>query len=289
MVKIIVDSTCDLPDEIMDKYDIKLLPLIVNLNGRDFLDKVTIKVDEVYDAMRKGICPMTSQPTPCSVYELFQDCISCGYNFIYLAFSSKLSGTYDTIYRIMQSLKGKCSNIKMDIVDTKSGSTATGLIALQAAKMAKAGNSFDTIVNAAKDLSEHVEHIFTINDLNWLIKGGRISKGEAIIGNILNIKPILHVNDGVMEVIHKVRGRKKALNTIMDIIEERIRDFPDQIIGISHADDIETAKELQSMIENRIGDVKIIINKIGSVLGSHLGIGGVGVFFFNQRNDLYIG
>lgn len=288
MVKIIVDSTCDLPDEIMDKYDIKLLPLIVNLNGKDFLDKVTIKVDQVYDAMRKGICPMTSQPNPRSVYQLFQDCISDGYSFIYLAFSSKLSGTYDTICGIMQSFKEKYSNIKMDIVDTKSGSTATGLIALQAAKMVEEGKNFETVVDATKELAQHVEHIFTIDDLNWLIKGGRISKGEAIIGNILNIKPILHVNDGVMEVIQKVRGRKKALNTIMNIIEDRISNFPDQIIGISHADDIETAMELQSMIKDRIGDVKIIINKIGSVLGSHLGIGGVGVFFFNQRNELYV-
>lgn len=288
MVKIVVDSTCDLPDEIMNKYDIKLLPLMVNLNGKDFLDKVTIKVDQVYDAMRKGICPTTSQPNPQSVYQLFQDCISNGYSFIYLAFSSKLSGTYDTIYSIMKIFKEKYSDVKMDIIDTKSGSMATGLIALQAAKMIEAGNNFETVVNAAKELSQHVEHIFTIDDLNWLIKGGRISKGEAIIGNMLNIKPILHVNDGMMEVIHKVRGRKKALNTIMDIIEDRISNFPDQIIGISHADDIETAMELQSMIIDRIGDVKIIINKIGSVLGSHLGIGGVGVFFFNQKNDLYI-
>lgn len=288
MVKIIVDSTCDLPDEIMAKYDIKLLPLRVNLNGKDFLDKVTIKVEEVYDAMRKGIWPMTSQPSPRSVYQLFQDCISNGYNFIYLAFSSKLSGTYETINGIIRDLQEKCSNIKMDIVDTKSGSTATGLIALQAAKMVEAGKSFETVVDASKELAEHVEHIFTIDDLNWLIKGGRISKGEAIIGNILNIKPILHVNDGVMEVIHKVRGRKKALNTIMDIIEERIKNFPDQIIGISHADDMETAIELKNMILDRIGNVKIIITKIGSVLGSHLGIGGVGVFFFNERNELYI-
>jgi len=280
VIKIIVDSTCDLPDEFMAMYDIKSLPLKVLLNGKEYLDKVTIQVDEVYEAMRQGIVPKTSLPNPLDIFTVFNDYCSKGYDFIYLAFSSLLSGTYQLASTIMDDLKIKFPEIKMQIIDAKGGSTATGLIALQAARMSDAGKSFDTIVGQVFKLVDHVEHIFTITDLNWLIKGGRISRSAALIGNILNIKPILQVNNGLMEVIGKVRGRKNSLNTVVDILEERISDFPDQIIGISHADDLESAEELSHMIDSRLGTKCKIVNKIGSVLGSHLGIGGVGVLLF---------
>lgn len=147
--------------------------------------------------------------------------------------------------------------------------------------MQESGATFEGVVNNVHNLIDHVEHIFTIPDLKWLVKGGRLSRTQGMIGNILDIKPILHVNNGVMEVIKKVRGRKKALNTVVDILEERSKGMPEQIIGISHADDLETANELIRLIKKRLGYDKFIVNKIGSVLGSHIGIGGVGVFFFN--------
>lgn len=288
MTRIIVDSTCDLPDELIERYDIRMLPLTVSINGKEYMDKVNIKVDEVYESMRKGICPKTSQPNPSDAYNLFKECVSKGEDFILLSFSSKLSGTYQTICSIVEDLKKQYNNIKMEVIDTKSGSLATGLIALQASKLLQAGKSFDNVINAVKKMIQHVEHVFTITDLSWLTKGGRISKSQGIIGNMMNIKPILHVNDGVMEVIQKVRGKKKALKAILDIVEERMSKFPNQIIGISHADDIDTAKELQAMIQSRMGEAKVIVSKIGSVLGSHLGIGGVGVFFFNDKIESYI-
>lgn len=287
MIKIIVDSTCDLPDELMEMYDIKSLPLKVLLNGREYLDKVTIQVDEVYEAMRQGIVPKTSLPNPQDILSVFNDYCSKGYDFIYLALSSLLSGTYQLASTIMDELKVNFPERRMQIIDSRGGSTATGLIALQAARMSDTGKSFDTIVSQVFKLVDHVEHIFTITDLNWLIKGGRISRSAAIIGNILSIKPILQVNNGLMEVIGKVRGRKNSLNTVVDILEERISNFPDQIIGISHADDLESAEELSHLIDGRLGAKCKIINKIGSVLGSHLGIGGVGVFFFNKKPDIY--
>ncbi|MEL7566453.1 MAG: DegV family protein [Dehalobacterium sp.] len=288
MVKIIVDSTCDLPDELMARYDIRSIPLKVLINDKEYLDKVTIQVDEVYEAMRQGIVPKTSLPNPTDILGLFNDYCTKGYDFIYLAFSSLLSGTYQIASTIMDEFKVKFPEIKMQIIDSKGGSTATGLIALQAARMSEAGKSFDTIIGQVSQLIDHVEHIFTIADLNWLIKGGRISRSAGMLGSILNIKPILHVNNGLMEVIGKVRSRKNALNAVVNILGERIRDFPDQIIGISHADDLECAKELGKIIDNKLGIKNRLINKIGSVLGSHLGIGGVGVFFFNKKSDIYI-
>jgi DegV family protein with EDD domain len=172
----------------------------------------------------------------------------------------------------------------MEVIDSKGGSTATGLIALQAVKLSEEGGlNFDSIVKKIEVFVNHIEHVFTITDLNWIIKGGRIGKAQGMIGNMLDIKPILDVNDGAMEVIKKVRGKKKALNTVVDILEERAKRFPDQIIGVSHADDLKTAEELIELIRRRLGTKEFIVNKIGSVLGSHLGIGGVGIFFFNDK------
>ncbi|QAT39092.1 DegV family protein [Clostridium sp. JN-9] len=288
MTKIIVDSTCDLPEEILDKYNIEFLPLRILIKGVEYLDKKTIKIEQVYSAMKEGIVPRTSQPRPADIYNLFTEYCNKGMDFIYLSFSSALSGTYEVANGIAIEFKKKFKKVKIAVIDSKAGSTATGLIALQAAKLAEAGYDFNIITNEISELVKHVEHIFTIPNLNWLIKGGRISKTKGLIGSILDIKPILDVKDGEMEVIQKIRGRKKALNTVVDILEKRIEKFPDQVIGISHADDIETANELMEIINKRMGKHNFIVNKIGSVLGSHIGIGGVGVFFFNDKNKLYI-
>lgn len=289
MTKIIMDSTSDLPDGIVEKYSIDILPLRVFIKDKEYLDKVTISVEDVYDAMRKGICPMTSLPNPKKTYEAFKKYASNGIDFIFYSFSSKLSSTYETCYLIIEKLKKEFPNVKMDIVDTKAGSFASGLIALQGAILAKLGNKFEDIVKASKENIQYIEHIFTIDDLSWLLKGGRISKSGAIIGNALNIKPILDVQDGKMVVIKKIRGRKRALNTVVDLVQQRIKEFPNQIIGITHADDLKTALEIKDMIIERIGNNNnILIEKIGSVLGSHLGIGGVGVFFFNKKPDSYV-
>ncbi|HSH35468.1 DegV family protein [Schnuerera sp.] len=289
MTKIIMDSTSDLPESIIEEYGIDILPLRVFIRDKEYLDKVTISVEDVYDAMRKGICPKTSLPNPKKTYELFKDYATKGIDFIFYSFSSKLSSTYETCYLIIEELKKDFPDVKMDIIDTKGGSFASGLIALQGAILAKLGNKFEDIVKASKENIKYIEHIFTIDDLSWLLKGGRISKSGAIIGKALNIKPVLDVQDGKMVVIKKIRGRKRALSTVVDLVQERIKEFPNQIIGITHADDLKTALEVKDMIIDRIGNNNnILIEKIGSVLGSHLGIGGVGIFFFNKKPETYV-
>lgn len=288
-MKIIIDSTTDLPKELIEKYDIDVLPLRVLINDKEYTDKETITVDEVYDAMKRGICPKTSLPNPKRTYELFKEYASKGIDFIFYSFSSKLSSTFQNAFLIIEELKEEFPKVKMVALDTRAGSIGAGLIALQGAKLAEKGFSFENILRISKDCIKHIEHVFTIDDLNWLLKGGRIKKSSALIGNALNIKPILDVKDGEMRVIKKIRGRKKALQTIVNILEERIKNFPNQIIGIAHADDFQSALEVKDMIIEKLDkNTNIIIEKIGSVLGSHLGIGGVGIFFFNQEPIEYI-
>jgi DegV family protein with EDD domain len=288
MTKIIVDSTTDLPKDIIKDYEMDVLPLRVFIEDREYLDKADISVKEVYDAMRKGIFPKTSLPTPTSIYDLFKKHASKGVNFVYYCFSSKLSGTYQAAHMILEDLKNEFPHVKMAILDTKAGSIASGLIALQGAKLAKLGTRFEDIIEASKENIKSIEHIFTLNDLSWLLKGGRIKKTSAIIGSALNIKPILDVQNGEIKVIKKIRGRKNALEALVETVYERIKDFPNQIIGIAHADDLDVALRLKNMLAEKIGHNNIFIEKIGSVLGAHLGIEGVGVFFFNKKTKGYI-
>lgn len=288
MIKIIVDSSSDLPQELMDEYDIKLIPQRIHLGDKEYFDKITISSDDVYKAMGNGIIPKTSLPRPIDVLTLFKQYCLKGNDFIYIVLSSKLSGTYQLAMFLLQEVQEQYCGIKMKVIDSKSSSTAAGLIALQAAKLSRSGQAFDIIVEQIYELANHVEHIFMVSDLSWLIRGGRIDRTKGMVGSILNIKPILNVEDGAVKLLEKVRGRKKALLAIVDIMEERIRDFPDQTIGISHAGDLDMAYELRDIIINRLGNKDIIINKIGAALVSHLGIGGVGVFFFNKRPDIYM-
>lgn len=289
MIKLIVDSTCDLPEEIINKHDIKILPLRVLLNDKEYLDRVDISIEEVYDEMRKGVLPKTSQVAPGEIYDVFNRYCEEGNDFIYLAFSSVLSGTCSLATNILEEFKEKYSEIRMEVIDSKAGATGIGLIIMQALKLIDEGYSFDIIVDQINEMVSNVEHIFMLTDLNWLMKGGRISKTQAALGTMLDLKPILQVNNGYMEVIKRIRGRKKALNTLVDLLEERIHGFKNQVIGIGHADDLETAEELADIIRKRVGeDTVFTINKIGCVLGSHLGIGGVGILFFNKKPSLYI-
>lgn len=288
MIKIVVDSTCDLDDSFIKKYNIEVLPLRISVNNEEFLDKVNVSVDYIYEKMREGIVPKTSQVNPMDAYSVFEKLCNNNDNFIYLSFSSRLSGTYNLCKNILDEFKEKHKDLKIEIIDCKTGAAAIGLMAMQAAKMIEEGYSFDNIIESINDMVEKTCYIFSISDLKWLIKGGRISKFKGTIGGILDIKPILHVNEGYMEVIKMVRGRKKTLKTVVDLVCAEAKGFRGQIIGISHADDIETAEEIMKMIDEKIGKQRYMVSKIGSVLGTHLGIGGVGITFFKEKIKNYI-
>lgn len=288
MTKIIIDSTADLPDEIIEKYDIDMLSLRVSINSEEYLDRKAISTEEVYDQMRKDIYPTTSLPNPLDIYKLFEGHASRGRDFIFYCFTSELSSTYQTSFLIIEELKEKYPDVKMKILDTRAGCVGSALIAHQAAKLSQEGYSFEDIVKISKQNIDNVEHVFTLNNLDWISKGGRLSKGGAIIGTALKINPILTMEDGEIGVIQNVRGRNKAIKTILSIVEERINSFTDQVIGIAHSDSYDMALKIRDMIVERFGTKNIIITKIGSVLATHLGIGGIGVMFFNQEPDIYI-
>lgn len=280
-VKILTDSACDLPQDLVREYDIELIPLIVEMDGREHIDGKDINPQQVYDAIRAGKVPRTNQ-TPAGIFrQVFNKCIDLGKSCIYIAFSSKMSGTCQTGMMVAQQLAEQCPQADIEVVDSLCGSMGQGLVVLEAAKMAKEGRPKADIVNRIKVFSRHMEHIFTVDDLEYLYRGGRVSRTSAFVGSLLNIKPLLHVKDGLMVPIEKVRGKNKAIKRVFQIMEERCTEVC-HTIGISHADDIESALKLKELIQETLGFKDIIVNVVGSVLGCHIGLGGVAVFFLND-------
>ena len=282
MTRLIIDSTTDIPKNFVEGHGILVLPLHVIIEDTEYLDGVTIRTNEVYDKMRSGILPRTAQISITDTLETFKACLDRGEDILYLAFSAKMSGTCQLAASLMEELRADYPDRRLLTLDSKGGSFATGLIAMETAKTLASGASFDEAVSRASYLIDHVEHVFCITDLLWMIRGGRISRTMGYTAAILSIKPVLDVDDGEMEVIQKVRGRRKALERVAEIVAERAAKCPDQVIGITHADDIETAVYMQELISRRLPKATFLIEQIGAVLGVHIGIGGVGVFFFNE-------
>lgn len=287
MTKLIVDSTCDINNSITDNYNIDIIPLNIVIDGVSYLDGVEIDTDTVYKNMRVGKVPKTSQASYESVTKAFDKCVSNNDNFIYLAFSSKMSGTYNFAKNIINIYKEKYPRLKMEIIDSKGGAGGASLIAIQALKMIEKKLLFETIVEQIKFMTNHMVYYFTITDLEWLSKGGRISKPLGYVGNILNIKPYLTVKNGKMIFSKMVRGSQKVLKTLINDVQLGTVNFKKQIIGISHSDDLDTALKIEKIIKNTIHDCKTTIFQIGAVLSSHLGIGGVGVFFLDEEPEFY--
>lgn len=278
---IIADSASDLPAEIIADYQIEVLPFTLHLNGQAYLDGVTITTEQLYQLMRAGQTPKTSQVNPLIIKDSFLQHAQKGEACIYLSFSAAMSGTYQTSLLVAREVKAVYPDFDIEIIDSKGGSLATGLVVYQAARLAQNGKSKAEIVRFIKNQISHMEHIFTVDNLESLFQGGRVSRTAAIIGNILNIKPVLHVVDGSILLLQKVRGKKRALEKLIEVMESKCLKTKDQIIGITHADDLETAMNIKTIIQERFGFNQFVVNLIGSVLGAHIGIGGVGLFFSN--------
>ncbi|RAS99838.1 fatty acid-binding protein DegV, partial [Bacillus cereus] len=282
-VKIITDSAADLPVELLQAYDIDLIPLrVYDESETEYLDGVTLESVTLLPKMREGAVYRTSLPSLETFQEKFVSYAKEGNPCIYLAFSSELSGTYQSSVLIKEEVKETYANLDLEIIDTKCASLGQGLVVLEAAKMAKDGASKEDILKRVDFLMNHMEHIFTVADLQYLVRGGRLSKVAGFIGGLLNIKPILNVEEGKLVPLEKVRGKKKVLGRIVDIMEERGKELKGQTIGITHGDDLETAEALKALITERFGCEVFIVNTIGAAIGAHTGPGVITLFFLNE-------
>ncbi|MCC2544280.1 DegV family protein [Bacillus thuringiensis] len=282
-VKIITDSAADLPVELLQAYDIDLIPLrVYDEVETEYIDGVTLESVTLLQKMREGAVYKTSLPSLETFQEKFVSYAKEGNPCIYLAFSSELSGTYQSSVVIKEEVKETYADLDLEIIDTKCASLGQGLVVLEAAKMAKNGASKEDILKRVAFLMNHMEHIFTVADLQYLVRGGRLSKVAGFIGGLLNIKPILNVEEGKLVPLEKVRGKKKVLSRIVDIMEERGKYLKGQTIAMTHGDDLETAEALKALITERFGCEVFIVNTIGAAIGAHTGPGVITLFFLNE-------
>lgn len=281
-VKILADSACDLTEDYYNELDIEVVPLTVHLDNKEYKDGAEISPKTIYDAMRDGAAPKTSQVSPQTFKTIFTSFAEAKQPLIYLAFSSELSGTYQTAKMMELEVKEKYPEATLHVIDTKCASIGYGLVILRAARLAKEGASVKKIIDTATYHAEHMEHIFTVDNLEYLYRGGRVSRTAAFVGSLLRIKPILHVEDGKLIPLEKIRGSKKLLNRMLEIMEERGTDFKNQTIGISHGDDIERATMLAEMIKDKFGAETIVTEMVGAVIGAHSGPGTIALFFLNN-------
>lgn len=281
-IKILADSGCDLPLSYLEENNVVLLPLKVELDGQEYDDHLEIEPPAVYQAIRDGKMPKTSQVSPHLFEEVFTEMAKKQEDGIYIAFSSQLSGTYSTAVMILNQVKEEYPDFDLTIVDTKCASLGHGLVVREAVKMAKDNKDKNEILADIQFRSEHLEHLFTVNDLDYLAKGGRVSKASAFLGGLLNIKPLLNVEDGKLVPLEKHRGKKKLLRRIIELMNERGDNLDMQVIGISHADDEETALEVKQMIDQEFSPQEIVVTTIGAVIGAHTGPGTIAIFFLNK-------
>lgn len=281
-VRILADSGSDLPLQYYKENNVELLPLKVLLDGKEYEDLLTIEPKTVYDAIRNGHVPKTSQVSPSHFEKVFTNLAENKEEGIYIAFSSQLSGTYQTAVMILDQVKENYPDFKFTIIDSKCASLGHGLVVKEAARLSKKGLSFEEIVKRTIFHAEHMEHLFTVDDLDYLAKGGRLSKASAFLGGLLNIKPLLNVEDGKLVPIEKIRGKKKVLKRMIEVMKERGVHFENQTIGISHADTMETALEMKKLMEEELNARDIFISDIGAVIGSHVGPNTISIFFLNE-------
>lgn len=281
---ILTDSSCDLPDDIVKKYQLEILQLDFIVEGEGSFHNDQADIEKVYSKLRNGANIKTSAANISQASEAIEALFNQKKDILYLGFSSGLSSTYQTVYMAAQELMEEYPERKMVSVDTLAASMGQGLLVYKACQAKDAGKSLEENAQYIEDIKLKLCHWFTVDDLFFLKRGGRISGVTATVGTMLSIKPILHVDDeGHLINVSKVRGRKAAITELANRMEKLAVHPEDQDIFISHGDCIEDAEKLASIIKERFGNDRITISYVGPVIGAHSGPGTLALFFLGEH------
>ena len=288
--EIVTDSCCNLLEDMIDDFGIHVLPLTFMVDGEDEVYQSYLKgertdLKQFYTMMREGKVFKTSLPNLVESEALFRELLGSGRDVLYIAFSSGLSGTYQALSLMAAQLQEEFPERKIHVVDSLAASGGQGLLVWYAVQHARAGESIDQVRDWLEENKLHLAHWFTVDDLMFLFRGGRVSKTAAWAGTLLNIKPVLHVDDeGHLIPMEKVRGRKKSLNALIDHMEKSAnKPISDQMVFITHGDCIEDAEYVAAKIKERFGVKEVVINYVDPVIGAHSGPGTMALFFLADK------
>lgn len=281
---IVTDSCSNLPESIIDTYGLVVLPMIFMIDGKEYTSYLKGEVTDLkqfYTMMREGKIITTSLPNQAQARETIKAVLDQGSDVLYLGFSSALSSTYESIRIMCAQLAEEYPHRTLATVDTLAASMGEGLMVVEAAKRKEQGASLEEVRAWVEDNKLNFCHWFTVDDLMYLYRGGRVSKTSAYAANILSIKPILHVDDkGALIPMEKVRTRKKSIKALVDhMAETAFEPIAEQTIFISHGDCLEDAEFLRDLIKERFGCEHFLINYIDPVIGAHSGPGTLALFF----------
>ena len=281
---IVSDSTVDLPKEYLQAKQVPIISLSYIMDGVTYEEMDGLSHKEFFEKLRTGSLPTTSQINPEQAREALEPLAKEGKDILYIGFSSGLSGSYNSVRMAAEDLKEEYPDINIITIDSLCACMGEGLLLYKALELKERGMSMKEIVEWVEANKLHICHNVTVDDLNHLHRGGRISRTTAVVGSMIKIKPIIHMSDeGKLVVIGKERGRKKSLISIVDRMEKQMQGYDNDIVMITHGDGIEDAEFVKKQVEERFGIHNVMINGTGSVIGSHTGAGVVAVFFMGDK------
>lgn len=285
--RIVTDSASNLCEEMIDEFGLEVLPLTFMVNGveyRSYLKGAKTDLKQFYTMMREGKIITTSLPNMQETEKALRGILDAGDDILYLGFSSALSGTYEATELLMKQLAREYPERTLRAEETFAASGGEGMLVYLACKKATEGASLDDVGDFVVATRDHLCHWFTVDDLMFLFRGGRVGRTSAWAGTMLNIKPVLHVDDkGALIPMEKARGRKKSIKALVDHMEKTAIDPASQTVFITHGDCIEDVELLKSEIAERLGVTDFVVNYVDPVIGAHSGPGTLAIFFIGTE------
>lgn len=287
MLKIITDSATDMPKEIIDRFGLHVIPTPVVIDNVDYLDGATITTGEFYkilDDVSRDI--KTYHINPDMFENAFRPYAERGDSVIYLCFSTGIAGTFNAANLAKQAVLEDYPDFDLTIIDSKAASIGFGLIVYKLLLLQEQGADREKLIRAAEFYVNHMRHVFTVSTLKYLIKGGRLSKFKGTAGELLDMKPVLIVDqDGSLQVLKTVRGHKKSLKALVDYVSENITEPSGQIMGICHGEDPQSLALAKKLLLDTVSPRELIEATVGCAIGAHTGRGIIGIVFFDEIND----
>lgn len=285
---IITDSASDVPESIIKEYELYVMPTPVTIEGKDYFDGETIFPDEFYKIQASGRDIKTYHINQYMFHEHFLPFAQRGDEVLYLCFSTGIAGTFNAAKLAYEEVLEEYPDFKITIIDTKCASVGYGLVAERLLRMQRNGASGELLIEAAEFFCRHMEHAVTVMELDYLFKGGRLSRTSFLAGTVLDIKPIIIVDEkGSLKAVEKVRGWKKAQKRILDMVGEKGRNPENQVVGVCYGTDKEAYDYIKDQLKERYHIKGFLEGRVGCAIGAHTGPGILGIVFLNETNEKF--
>lgn len=285
---IITDSASDVPESVIKEYSLYVMPTPVTIEGKDYFDGDTIFPDQFYEIQASGREIKTYHINQYMFYEHFLPFAKRGDEVLYLCFSTGIAGTFNAAKLAYEQVLEEYPDFKITIIDTKCASVGYGLVTERVLRMQKNGAPKELLIEAANFFCEHMEHAVTVMELEYLFKGGRLSRTSFLAGTVLDIKPIIVVDEnGSLKAVEKVRGWKKAQKRILDMVGEKGKNLEQQVVGVCYGMDKGAYEYIKKELVDRYHVKGLLEGRVGCAIGAHTGPGILGIVFLNETRDKY--